>query len=83
LIGFYISAQFASNPIKALFFKALRAIEQGFQQSYPQFLGTPSKDHEKQQLTSVFKKLYEQSNDKTMTLKVFNAACKDLNDSMA
>jgi len=83
LIGFYISAQFASNPIKALFFKALRAIEQCFQQSYPQFLGTPSKDHEKQQLTSVFKKLYEQSNDKTMTLKVFNAACKDLNDSMA
>jgi hypothetical protein len=60
LIGFYISAQFASNPIKALFFKALRAIEQGFQQSYPQFLGTPSKDHEKQQLTRCFKNIYEQ-----------------------
>jgi hypothetical protein len=83
LIGFYISAQFASNPIKALFFKALRAIERGFQQSYPQFLGTPSKDLEKQQLTCVFKKLYEHSHDKSVTLTTFKTACKDLNDSMA
>jgi len=60
LIGFYISAQFASNPIKALFFKALRAIAQSFQQSYPQFIGTASKDHEKQQLTRCFKNIYEQ-----------------------
>jgi hypothetical protein len=37
----------------------LRAIEQGFQQSYPQFLGTASKGLEKQQLIGVFKKIYE------------------------
>jgi hypothetical protein len=37
----------------------LRAIAQGFQQSYPQFLGTASKELEKQQLNDVFKKFYE------------------------
>jgi hypothetical protein len=42
----------------------LRAIEQSFQQSYPQFLGTPSKDLEKQQLTCDFKNIYEQENDR-------------------
>ena len=35
-----------------------------FQQSYPQFLGTPSKDLEKQQLTCDFKNIYEQENDR-------------------
>jgi hypothetical protein len=38
----------------------LRAIAQGFQQSYPQFIGAASKDHEKQQLTRCFKNIYEQ-----------------------
>ena len=35
-----------------------------FQQSYPQFIGTASKDHEKQRLTRDFKNIYEQENDK-------------------
>jgi hypothetical protein len=35
-----------------------------FQQSYPQFIGTPSKNLEKQQLTSYFKNFYEQETDK-------------------
>jgi len=38
----------------------LRVIAQGFQQSYPQFIGTASKGHEKQQLTCCFKNIYEQ-----------------------
>jgi hypothetical protein len=59
LIELLFSAQFASNPSKALFFKALRGMVPSFQQSYPQFLGTASKDHEKQQLIGVFKKFYE------------------------
>jgi hypothetical protein len=83
LIGFYFSAQFASNPIKALFFKALRAIERGFQQSYPQFFGTASKDLENQQLTCVFEKLCEQINVKSVTLILAAVACKDLNDPLA
>ena len=58
-IEFLYFAQFASNPSKALFFKALRGVMSSFQQSYPQFLGTASKDHEKQQLIGVFKKFYE------------------------
>jgi hypothetical protein len=40
----------------------------GFQQSYPQFLGTPSKDLEKQQLTRVSKKFYEL---RTIRIKIF------------
>ena len=39
-----------------------------FQQSYPQFLGTPSKDLEKQQLTRVSKKFYEL---RTIRIKIF------------
>jgi len=39
----------------------LRVIAQGFQQSYPQFIGTASKGHEKQQLTCCFKNIYEQN----------------------
>ena len=35
-----------------------------FQQSYPQFIGTASKDLEKQQLTHDFKNIYEQENDR-------------------
>jgi hypothetical protein len=38
----------------------LRGIGQSFQQSYPQFFGTASKDHEKQRLTRDFKNTYEQ-----------------------
>lgn len=35
-----------------------------FQQSYPQFIGTASKDLEKQRLTCDFKNIYEQENDR-------------------
>jgi len=63
-IQLYESAQFSSNPSKALFFKAFRGIRMSFQQSYPQFIGTASKDLEKQRLTCDFKNIYEQENDR-------------------
>jgi hypothetical protein len=63
-IEFLSFAQFASNPIKALFFKGFGGIKQSFQQSYPQFIGTASKGHEKQQLKRDFKNIYEQENDR-------------------
>jgi len=64
MIEFCESAQFSSNPIKALFFKAFEGIRSSFQQSYPQFFGTASKALEKQQLTCDFKNIYEQENDR-------------------
>ena len=42
-----------------------------FQQSYPQFLGTASKGHEKQQLIGVFKKFYELQ---AVRIDAFNAS---------
>jgi hypothetical protein len=44
---------------------------QGFQQSYPQFLGTASKALEKQQLIGVFKKFYELQ---AVRIDAFNAS---------
>jgi hypothetical protein len=49
----------------------LRGVTPSFQQSYPQFLGTASKDHEKQQLIGVFKKIYELQ---TVRIDVFNVS---------
>jgi hypothetical protein len=58
----------------------LRTIAQGFQQSYPQFLGTASKELAKQRLIGVSKKFYELQADRidvsivsTNRLKVLNA----------
>jgi hypothetical protein len=53
----------------------LRAVEQSFQQSYPQFLGTASKGLEKQQLIAVFKKFYELQ---AVRIDVFNVSPKPL-----
>jgi hypothetical protein len=61
----------------------LRGIAHSFQQSYPQFLGTPSKALEKQQLNGVFKKFYELQ---AVRIDVFNASPtqhKILNDKVA
>jgi len=61
----------------------LRVIAQGFQQSYPQFIGTATKGHEKQQLTRCFKNIYEQENDGMQGRVPVNAAHKVLNAKVA
>jgi hypothetical protein len=61
----------------------LRAIAQGFQQSYPQFLGTASKALEKQQLNDVFKKFYELQTVKMDVSIDSTNRYKGLNDKVA
>jgi hypothetical protein len=56
---------------------------QGFQQSYPQFLGTASKALEKQQLIGVFKKFYELQAVRMAVLNVSTNASKVLNAKVA
>ena len=45
-----------------------------FQQSYPQFIGTASKDLKKQRLTCDFKNIYEQENDRMQQPLQFEVA---------
>lgn len=45
-----------------------------FQQSYPQFIGTASKDLEKQRVTCDFKNIYEQENDRMQQPLQFEVA---------
>jgi len=54
-----------------------------FQQSYPQLLGTASKDHEKQQLMGVFKKFYELQDVRIDVSHVATNARKVLNAKVA
>jgi hypothetical protein len=61
----------------------LRVIAQGFQQSYPQFIGTASKGHEKQQLTRCFKNIYEQESHRMQGRLLVNVAHKVLNAKVA
>jgi hypothetical protein len=83
MIEFCESAQFSSNPIKALFFKAFEGIRSSFQQSYPQFFGTAPKALEKQQLTCDFKNIYEQENDKMHSQRNLTIPTKVLDANVA
>jgi hypothetical protein len=61
----------------------LRVIAQGFQQSYPQFIGTASKGHEKQQLTRCFENIYQQKSDDMQARTHAQAGHKVLNAKVA
>jgi len=54
-----------------------------FQQSYPQFIGTASKDLEKQRLTCDFKNIYEQENDKMHSQRNLTIPTKVLDANVA